>query len=83
MSSPDARWNTVTSRWIAWAVAQFHRLLCHSLTEIAYHAIPHPELHLGCWAVAFGCRLVGGVLRHKRRWLKQIEHLARMLGGAE
>lgn len=83
MPSPNTNWIDAASRWTSWTITQLHHLLCHPLTEIAYHAILHPELQLACWAVAFGCRLVGDALRHKRRWLKQIEHLARMFGGAE
>ena len=63
----------------AQATCAFHRLLCHPLTEIAHHAIPHLELHLACWAVALLCRVAG----RGRAWSKRIERIARMLGGDE
>ena len=73
------RLRTVASRWTAWAIACFHRLLCHPIVEIVHHAIPHPELHLACWAVALLCQVAG----RGRAWSKRIEHIARMLGGDE
>jgi hypothetical protein len=79
MFPSNARPRTVANRWIAGAIAGFHRFLCHPIVEIAQHAIPHPELHLAFWAVALLCRVAG----HGRRWAKPIEHIARMLGGDE
>jgi hypothetical protein len=64
---------------LARATCLFHRIQCHPIVEIAQHAIPHPELHLACWAVALLCRVAG----HGRRWAKPIERIARMLGGDE
>ena len=83
MACPDTNWTDAASRWTSWTITQFHHLLCHPLTEIALHAIPHPELHLGCWVAALGCRLVHRLLGHKPSWLKHVEHLARVLGGDE
>ena len=79
MFPPNARLCVTVNRWIAWAIACFHHLLCHPIVDIVHHAIPHPELHLTCWVVALLCRVAG----RGRAWSKRIEHIARMLGGDE